>query len=53
MVKVEQGDPGVALGVAFELASLTGTTLFQPFETASHWISTERARVAPSCRNAL
>lgn len=30
MVKVEQGEPGVTLGVAFELASLTGATLFQP-----------------------
>lgn len=30
VLRAESGDPGVALGVAFELATLTGTTLFQP-----------------------
>lgn len=28
VVKVEHGDPSVALGIAFELASLCGVTLF-------------------------
>src|ERR1700721_964035 len=30
LAKVERGDPGVALGTAFELASLVGVTLFPP-----------------------
>jgi transcriptional regulator with XRE-family HTH domain len=28
--KIEYGDPGVALGTAFEVAALTGVTLFHP-----------------------
>ena len=30
LIKAENGDPSVNIGTAFELAALTGTTLFQP-----------------------
>jgi transcriptional regulator with XRE-family HTH domain len=42
MRKVERGDPGVGLGIAFEAATLTGVPLFDPDPSR---LSLERARV--------
>jgi transcriptional regulator with XRE-family HTH domain len=42
MRKIEQGDPSVGIGLAFEAASLTGVALFH--EEAARF-SLERARV--------
>jgi transcriptional regulator with XRE-family HTH domain len=42
MRKVERGDPGVGLGIAFEAATLTGVPLFHPDPSR---LSLEAARV--------
>jgi len=39
VVKVERGDPSVALGIAFELASLCGVPLFFDDEARLAWES--------------
>jgi transcriptional regulator with XRE-family HTH domain len=47
VIRAENGDPRVTLGTAFELAALTGTTLFQPDqERLSMDLDSTRARSA-------